>query len=667
VTFTGRTAPTVDAAFVPQPQPTGSSIRRGSRHEEFNIVPIRRLVVRIAAGLLGWAMAALPVAANPPVTKAPTPGVLRVCADPNNLPFSNRAREGFENELARLLAHDLGWSLEYEWWPQRRGFIRNTLSARKCDVVLGLPTGYELAELTEPYYTSTYVFVTRRDDRLGLSTFDDPRLRRLRIGLHTIGDDYAGVPPAQALARRGIVDNVVGYSIYGDYSRPDPPRDLIDAVARGDVDVAIAWGPLAGYFAGRAPVPLVVSPIEAATDRTGEDPLHFSIAVGVRKGDAALRRALQSVLERRQPEVQQLLTAYEVPVVATPPARKVADVSRRPGPAGHVFVTNERSGELSVIDPQSRSVVATVALGKRPRGMGLSPDGRRLYVALSGSPIAGPNVDESTLPPADKSADGIGVVDLGSLRLLRTIRGVSDPEQVSVSRDGRRLYVASEDTGTAVVLDESDGRLLATLPVGHEPEGIATSPDGRWVYVTSEADDQVAVIDTRSNAVVAQVAVGARPRSIVFATGAPLAYVSCENDASVAVLDTTRHVESARIAIPGAGARPMGLALSPDGATLYVTTGRGGHLVAVDTKTHRVRGSVKVGTRPWGVTVSADGRWLYTANGPSNDVSVVDARSLEVVDTVPVGASPWGTLAHDGSAPAPSLDADEPTGERTAR
>ena len=632
-------------------------------------MPFRGVVVRIAAGLLAWALAVLPVATAPADAAASTAGVLRVCADPNNLPFSNRERAGFENEIARLLAHDLGRALEYEWWPQRRGFVRNTLSARKCDVVLGLPSGYELAELTEPYYTSTYVFVSRRGDRLRLRSLDDPRLRTLRIGLHTIGDDYAGVPPAQALARRGIVANVVGYSIYGDYSQPDPPRNLIDAVARGDVDVAIAWGPLAGYFAGRAPVPLVVSPIEAAPDRTGEDPLRFPIAIGVRKGDEALRGALQAALDRRQPEVQQLLAAYDVPLVATPPVRKVVAKPRSSGPVGRVLVTNERSGELSVIDPRSRNVVGTVELGKRPRGMDLSPDGRRLYVALSGSPIAGPHVDESNQPPPDKSADGIGVVDLATMRLLRTIRGVSDPEQVSVSRDARRLYVASEDTGTAVVLDESDGRLLATLPVGHEPEGIATSPDGRWVYVTSEAEDRVAVIDTHSNAVVARVPVGARPRSIVFATHAPLAYVSCENDASVAVLDTERHAQSARIAIPGDGARPMGLALSPDGATLYVTTGRGGRLVAVDARTHDVRGSVPVGTRPWGVTASTDGRWLYTANGPSNDVSVVDALTLRVVATIPVGASPWGTLAHGGSArpEPPSLDADEAAHRRATR
>jgi quinoprotein dehydrogenase-associated probable ABC transporter substrate-binding protein len=587
---------------------------------------------------------------------------LRVCADPNNLPFSNRAEAGLENQLARLLARELGWTVDYAWWPQRRGFIRNTLKAGECDVVLGLPAGFELAELTEPYYTSSYAFVTRAADRLDLRTLDDPRLRRLKIGLHTIGDDYAGVPPAAALGRRGITTNVLGFSIYGDYSRPDPPRALIDAVGRGDVDVAIAWGPLAGYFAERAPVPLVVTPIEDAPDRVGEDQLRFAIAVGVRHGDAALKRTLQAALDRRRVDVQRLLAAYRVPLVeASPELVHAANATTSVAPVGaRIYVTNERSGELSVIDAASHAVVATVPLGKRPRGMQLAPDGHRLYVALSGSPIAGPGVDERSLPPADKAADGIGVVDLATLRLERTLRGVSDPEQVSVSRDGRRLYVASEDTGTTVVLDERDGRLLATFAVGREPEGIATSPDGRWVYVTSEAEDEVAVIDTRSDSVIAKVRVGARPRAIVFSPDGAAAYVSCENDASVAVLDARRHVALARIPVPGPGAKPMGMALSDDGDTLYVTTGRGGTLVAIDPRTHRAKGSVAVGPRPWGLALSSDGRWLYTANGPSNDVSVVDARSLAIVARIAVGTSPWGVIAHDPVAPSPPSAATEP-------
>jgi YVTN family beta-propeller protein len=169
----------------------------------------------------------------------------------------------------------------------------------------------------------------------------------------------------------------------------------------------------------------------------------------------------------------------------------------QPGGASYrVYVTNERSGTLSVIEEPGARVTQTLALGKRPRGLKLSPDGKLLYVALSGSPPAGPNVDPATLPPADRDADGIGVVDLAQMKLLRILRGVSDPEQLAVSADGKRLYIASEDTGQAIVFDAADGRQLAALKVGDEPEGVTLSPDGRHVYMTSESDHQVTVIDT---------------------------------------------------------------------------------------------------------------------------------------------------------------------------
>jgi quinoprotein dehydrogenase-associated probable ABC transporter substrate-binding protein len=239
---------------------------------------------------------------------------LRVCADPNNLPFTNRAGQGFENKLAQLVARDLKEPVVYTWWPQRRGFIRNTLKAGHCDVVMGLPAGFDMAELTAPYYASTYVFVTRQGTGLGnLASLDDPRLRKLRIGLHAIGDDYANVPPAEALAARGITSNVVGYSIYGDYSKPNPPADLINAVARGEVDVAIAWGPLGGYYAARAKPALVVRPIRASAQHPEVIPLDYAIAVGVRHGDHALRDRLQQVLDRHKRDIDQLLAQYAVP------------------------------------------------------------------------------------------------------------------------------------------------------------------------------------------------------------------------------------------------------------------------------------------------------------------------------------------------------------------
>ena len=177
---------------------------------------------------------------------------LRICADPNNLPFSNRDREGFENQIAELVARDLRRPLAYFWSPQRRGFIRNTLDAGRCDLVIGVPAQFKPLQSTRPYYRSSYAFVTRRDRHLRVRSFDDPRLKTLTIGIQITGDDYNNPPAAQALASRHIIQNVRGFTVYGDYSQPDPQRDLVDAVADRRVDVGVMWGPLAGFFARRA-------------------------------------------------------------------------------------------------------------------------------------------------------------------------------------------------------------------------------------------------------------------------------------------------------------------------------------------------------------------------------------------------------------------------------
>ncbi len=332
---------------------------------------------------------------------------------------------------------------------------------------------------------------------------------------------------------------------------------------------------------------------------------------------------------------------------AAPPTTAIAPDPRPPvastviTPPYRVFVTNEMSGDMTVIDGASDTVIATVALGKRPRGIQVSPDGTRLYVALSGSPIAGPDF-EGTPPPADKAADGIGVVDLRTLQLVRVIRGVSDPEQLVVHPDGRRLYVASEDTGTAVIMDAGSGTVLASLPVGGEPEGVGISPDGRFVYMTSEEDHHVAVIDTTLDAVTSTFGVGKRPRHAEFSSDGSRAYVTGEFDASVSVVDVGAHRVLGVINLPGDLVRPMDAALAPDGATLYVTTGRGRLLYAIDAATQEPRASVQVGQRPWGLGVSPDGRRIYTANGPSNDVSVIDAASMTVIRTITAGTRPWG-------------------------
>jgi quinoprotein dehydrogenase-associated probable ABC transporter substrate-binding protein len=253
----------------------------------------------------------------PPVAEAPIvpadPAVLRVCADPNNLPYSNQRQQGFENAIARVVAGDLHRRLTYVWQPQRRGFIRTTLRAGACDVVMGIPTPFAMARATTPYYRSSYVFVTRRDRSAPVRSLDDPRLRRLVIGVQVVGEDYENPPPLQALAARHLQDNVRGYTVYGDYADQAPQRALLDALARGDVDVAIAWGPLGGYFASRSRTPLSVTPIPAVSDLA--TPFSFDIAMGVRRDDEALAQALNATIARRHSEIRRVLERFGVPLV----------------------------------------------------------------------------------------------------------------------------------------------------------------------------------------------------------------------------------------------------------------------------------------------------------------------------------------------------------------
>jgi mxaJ protein len=286
-----------------------------SASDSYRVIRQRAMIAALAI------CAALAMGASAPGS-ALARSTLRVCADPNNLPFSNARGEGFENRLAALVASELGGKkVVYTFFPQRRGFIRNTLRAGTCDVVMGVPAAFEMVRPTTPYYRSSYVFVTRKDAGAPISSFDDPRLRTLRIGIHVIGDDYNNVPPAEALATRHIVDNVRGYPIYGAYSEPDPPRALVDAVARREIDVAIAWGPLAGYFARREPVPLVVTRVSPAP-AVGPLAMVFDISMGVRRDDEALRAALERVLEKRRPDVRRLLESYGVPLLETPNSKE---------------------------------------------------------------------------------------------------------------------------------------------------------------------------------------------------------------------------------------------------------------------------------------------------------------------------------------------------------
>lgn len=320
-------------------------------------------------------------------------------------------------------------------------------------------------------------------------------------------------------------------------------------------------------------------------------------------------------------------------------------------PPYYAYATNEISGDLSIIDGRTLKVVATVPLGRRPRGIVASPDGRYLYIALSGSPIEGPpGKQHGPEPPPDKSADGIGVFDIASGSISRVIRGVSDPEKLAVSHDGRRLYVASEDTGNAVVMDVASGRTLASIPVGGEPEGVRVTPNGRFVYFTSESANRVSVVSTATDQLVKQFDVGQRPRSIAFTPTGSTAYVPGEFDGSVTVVNArtqtpikTFYLKPSAIFHPLVGAaRPMDMLVSPSGRWLYVSTGRAGAVVEVNLKTDEIARVAMTGIRPWTIALTPDGRRLFAANGPSNNVSVIDAATFKIIATIPCDQGPWG-------------------------
>ena len=219
---------------------------------------------------------------------------LRVCADPNNLPYSNSAGDGFENKIVALVADYLDRPLEFVWRAERRGFVREGLNAGECDLVAAIPSGARMALATRPYYRSTYVFVSKPGEP-PVSSLDDPSLRMRKIGVQLIGDDGMNSPPAHALAERGIIGNVRGFMVYGDYRNDHPLSEIVNAVARGEVDVAAVWGPVAGYFAREQRPPLVVTSIRAGADASM--PMTFDISMGVRKTDHELEAEVQSALD----------------------------------------------------------------------------------------------------------------------------------------------------------------------------------------------------------------------------------------------------------------------------------------------------------------------------------------------------------------------------------
>jgi YVTN family beta-propeller protein len=315
-----------------------------------------------------------------------------------------------------------------------------------------------------------------------------------------------------------------------------------------------------------------------------------------------------------------------------------------------LYVSDETGGNVVIVDPKNATVVARIAVGKRPRGIQVSPDSERVYVALSGNPMGGPNVDESKLPPPDRRYDGIGVVDLAAQKLINTYQSGADPEAFALSHDGKVLYVSNEDSAQMSAVDLTTGKVRATVAVGSEPEGVVVSADDRVVYVTCETSNNVYAVDAHRMKVLGTIPTQKRPRAIFLADAAKRGYVTDEFGAALTVFSTDDYqvVKTISLGDPKV-VRPMGIA-STDGRRLYVTTGRFGALLEVDPETGTVLRSVaKVGARPWGVALSPDGSRAYTANGPSGDVAVINLKSGEVERRIAVGGSPWGMVA----APAP--------------
>jgi PQQ-dependent catabolism-associated beta-propeller protein len=317
--------------------------------------------------------------------------------------------------------------------------------------------------------------------------------------------------------------------------------------------------------------------------------------------------------------------------------------------AARAYVSNEDGETVSVIDTQKNEVVATIAVGKRPRGLKLNRDGSRLYVAVSGVPKCPPSVpdEECAKLKRDLSADGIATIDTRTLKVTGLLKSGSDPEQFDLSRDGKRLYISNEDSAQATVLDTSSGSIIKTIPIGHEPEGVRVSPDGKWVVVTSETDSTVSIIDAGALKVLKSVKVGMRPRDFAFTPDSKAVYVSGEGDASLSRVEIPAGEPVERVVEMRKDARPMGVVFDAARHRIYVTTGRGGTIAVVQQEGQgggKLIKEIPVGARPWGIALSHDGRFLYTANGSSNDVTIVDTSSLSVLKKVPVDKGPWGVV-----------------------
>jgi YVTN family beta-propeller protein len=323
--------------------------------------------------------------------------------------------------------------------------------------------------------------------------------------------------------------------------------------------------------------------------------------------------------------------------------------SRSAAPA-HVFVTNEDSGDVTVIDAARDEVTRTIHVGKRPRGLRVSPDGALLYVATSGSAKSPPMLAGGTVPgdlPRDDAADGIAMVDVERGAVVRVLPAGRDPEAFDVTPDGKTLYVSNEETAEVTVVDIASSRVVRTVKVGQEPEGVTVSPDGRFVYVTSEAASEVDVIRAGTSEVVARIPTAMRPRAVAFSADGAQAFVTAELGGTLHIVDTTSQSAVGQLRTGKTGVKPMGVAVAPDGGHVYVANGREGSIAVIDVASRRLERTIDgVGARPWGIAITPDGRKLYVAAMP--DIAVVDVATGKVVKRIQGGAAPWGVAVAGG-------------------
>jgi YVTN family beta-propeller protein len=352
------------------------------------------------------------------------------------------------------------------------------------------------------------------------------------------------------------------------------------------------------------------------------------------------------------------LTRIGLAVLLASSASSPASAQTLPDQNYQIFVSNEKSGDITVSNAGDSKVVATIPVGKRPRGIQVSPDGKTVYVAMSGTPIAPPpkldaqgnpifqrgkDDDDDDTAHADKSADGIGVIDVAQRKLTGKLTVGSDPEEFSLSKSGTELYISNEDVKAASVIDLTSGKVTHIIPVGQEPEGVGTAPDGKSFYVTCESGGEIYVIDAASYKTIGHFAVPPRPRSIDFLPGAGIGFIPSESVGQLNVIDIVHRAVLKVIMLPP-GSRPVRVRVAPNGQRIYVSNGRAGTVSVIDSHSYQLLDSIKVGTRPWGLVISPDSKYLYAANGPSNDVSVVDLQTDKEIARIQAGQSPWGLV-----------------------